>query len=133
MNTILGLIFSIAGLAVSLYIYRKQRAKKPLMCPRNAPCETVISSSQAKTFGISNTVLGMIYYVVTGLFFLARAMGSDSFLADVLLLILTTGGFLFSLYLAGVQRFVIRQWCLWCLGSAAAATIIFLATLSIFI
>ncbi len=132
MNSMIGTLFSIAGFAVSFYIYRKQQAKKPLMCPRNAPCETVISSPQASTFGVSNTVLGMAYYAVTFLFFAIR-MGMNSFLADVLLLILTTGGFLFSLYLVGVQHFVIKQWCVWCLGSAVAATAIFLATLSIFI
>jgi uncharacterized membrane protein len=131
MATFLGLIAALAGLGVSWYIYRKQVAAKPLMCPRKAPCETVIASPQSKTFGISNTILGMLYYIVVFLFFAYYATGQSMYGTAVALAVLTAGGFLFSAYLVAVQHFVIRQWCVWCLGSAAAATALFVCALTI--
>jgi uncharacterized membrane protein len=129
----IGLIASAIGFLIALYIYRKQHAKKPLMCPRKAPCETVITSPQATTFGFSNTVLGMLYYAFIFFVFICLAMGGRSSIAEIILLILTTGGFLFSLYLVRVQKNIIKQWCLWCLGSALMATILFVTTLFFFI
>jgi uncharacterized membrane protein len=38
-------------------------------------------------------------------------------------------GFLFSLYLVYVQAFILRKWCVWCLVSATAATILFVIVL----
>jgi uncharacterized membrane protein len=34
-------------------------------------------------------------------------------------------GFAFSAYLTGVEAFLIRAWCRWCVGSAIVATLIF--------
>jgi uncharacterized membrane protein len=129
----IGLLASVTGFCIAVYIHRKQRAKKPLMCPRRAPCETVLSSRQAKTLGASNAVLGMYYYAVMTLFLVSMLFGNASFQAVTILFVLTGGGFLFSLYLVGVQHFVIKQWCAWCLGSAAAATVLFLSAFVIFL
>jgi len=103
------------------------------MCPRKAPCETVISSPQASTLGISNTILGMAYYAFVFFLFICLFMGGRSLVTEIILLILTAGGFAFSIYLVRIQKVVIKQWCLWCLGSAAMATILFVAVLFFFI
>ncbi len=132
MVIIIALLASFFGFCIALYIYGKQYAKKPLMCPRKSPCETVISSPQANTFGISNTVLGMVYYVVVFFFFLYIRTGIHSALEVLTLGMIITAGFLFSVYLVGVQQYKIKQWCVWCLGSAAMATIIFLCMLKLF-
>jgi len=42
---------------------------------------------------------------------------------------LTAGAFLFSLYLLFAQAFLLRQWCIWCLLSAMLSIIIFIASL----
>ncbi len=122
----IGIIAAIIGFCIALYIYRKQHAKKPLMCPRKAPCETVISSPQANTFGISNTSLGIAFYLFVLFILLCLAAGGSSTIAEVILAIVTAGGFVFSLYLIRVQRNIIKQWCVWCLGSAVTATILFI-------
>lgn len=137
----LSLITTIIGFGIALYIYRKQEAKKPLMCPRRAPCETVLSSPEAHTFGISNSILGMAFYAVV-LFLLTCLrllpnfreggqvdIGGESSIIEILLGLLTLSGFVFSGYLVWVQHTKIKQWCVWCLGSATTATILFVLTL----
>ncbi len=132
MLIVIGLLAAAAGFGISLYIYRKQHAKQPLMCPRRAPCETVIASPQAKTVGISNAVLGMVYYAAVFLLLLNGMIRGVSLNMQALLILLTAIGFLFSLYLIGVQHFVIKQWCAWCLGSALAATVLFLSMILLY-
>lgn len=125
MTIVTGLLAAVLGFCISLYIQNKQQTQRPMMCPRKSPCETVVSSPQSRTFGVSNTVLGMVYYATT--FFLITAIGAGNGMPQlpILLAILSTGGFFFSLYLIWVQYFKIRQWCVWCLGSAFAATVLF--------
>lgn len=128
----IALMASFLGFCIALYIYRKQRAQKPLMCPRKSPCETVITSPQSRTFGISNTILGMLYYALAFITFFYISSGFHPALLIMGIILLVAIGFFFSLYLVGVQQFKIKQWCVWCLGSAAMATIIFLCTLKLF-
>ena len=125
----IGVIAAIAGFCIALYIYRKQTEKKPLMCPRKAPCETVITSPQATTFGISNAVLGILFYFTAFFLLWCLLIGGHSKLIEIPLLVITAGGFGFSLYLVRVQKNVIKQWCVWCLGSAAMATILFVVAI----
>ncbi|MEO5646682.1 MAG: vitamin K epoxide reductase family protein [Candidatus Paceibacterota bacterium] len=133
MAILIALLAALIGLGITLYIYNKQRAKKPLMCPRRSPCETVISSPEAKIFGISNTILGMTYYVLTAAFLIYFGTGHHTNLACLFFITMTTLGFLFSMYLVGVQHFKIKQWCVWCLGSAVMSTVIFGATVAMFL
>lgn len=133
MITIIGMLASIAGFCIALYIYWKQQAKKPLMCPRKAPCETVISSPQATTFGFSNTILGMVYYFVMFFLLLCIYIGGASKILQVHMLLLSAGGFVFSAYLVQVQKVIIKQWCVWCLGSAAMATTLFIVAVMLFL
>jgi uncharacterized membrane protein len=125
----IGTIASFVGFCIALYIYRKQIAKKPLMCPRRAPCEIVITSPQATTFGISNAKLGMVFYLAVFFFLFCLGIGGSSKILEILLFILTGGGFVFSIYLVRVQKNIIKQWCVWCLASAVMATIVFIVAL----
>lgn len=129
---ILAIILAAIGFSIALYIYRQHRAKHPLMCPRRAPCEEVLNSEQATTFGVSNTILGMIYYAIAFLLLLDCLMTGTSLNMQTLLILFTAIGFFFSSYLVGVQHFVIKQWCIWCLGSAATATLLFAVMLILF-
>ncbi|HTH92952.1 MAG TPA: vitamin K epoxide reductase family protein [Candidatus Paceibacterota bacterium] len=131
MAVTIGIFASLIGLGVSYYIYRKQHANKPLMCPRNAPCDAVINSPQGKTFGHSNAGLGIAYYAAVLFFLICLDMGGKSSIVEVLLLLMTTCGFAFSLYLIQIQRTVIKQWCVWCIVSAVTATILFFCSVFI--
>jgi uncharacterized membrane protein len=133
MTIIIGLLSAFAGFFIAFYIFWKQEIHKPLFCPRKSPCETVITSPQAKTAGIANTLLGMMYYGVVFFLLAFRGMGGESLSIDLPLLLLTTAGFLFSGYLVWLQYSLIKQWCIWCLGSAATATILFVIGLLLFL
>ena len=126
---LLGLIGSLIGLFVSLYIYRKKRAQKPLMCPRSAPCDTIVNSAYATTFGIPNELLGIGYYVTVGVLH-ALALSYPILVTGFFLFVLviaTSIGVILSVYFVALQAFVLRAWCLWCLGSAFANALLLVA------
>lgn len=129
----LGLIGSLGGFIVSLYIYRQKRKKKTLICPREGNCEKVVHSTHATVFGINNEVLGVVFYVAQAILWtimlIAPQLVSGWYL--LLMVLLTAGGVLFSVYLIALQALIIRAWCMWCLGSSAAVVLLAIAVFGI--
>lgn len=124
----IGFFASLIGLLVARYIAARVRTKTPMMCPRRAPCEQVVTSTYGTFLGIHNTRLGQWYYFFVAIFFLIIMDGFSFPLQLPLLVLLATGGLLFSLYLLGVQAFILRTWCVWCLASTLCATAIFVCS-----
>jgi hypothetical protein len=87
----------------------------------------VVRSDFASFLGLPVELWGIGYYALillsyaTFLIWPAAATGTAIFL----LLGLSTAAFLFSLYLTFIQAFTLRQWCSWCLVSAALCLLIF--------
>jgi len=116
------------GFLIARYIrHHKKNVKEALICPLKANCDTVIHSDYSKFLGIPLEILGMIYY---GL--LALSYGSlivfPSFGTPLVvsgLMLASVCAFFFSIYLTLVQAFVIKNWCAWCLISAAICATIF--------
>ncbi len=127
MVTILGIIGAILGLGVSLYIFKKKQTKTRLVCPRESNCDKVVHSTHATTLGINNEVLGIGYYVLQLVLWSAVGFGVVAPGLLWVLVALTIAGALFSIYLIALQALVIRAWCLWCLGSAAANVLLVLS------
>lgn len=130
---ILGILGSILGLVVSLYIYRKKRAHKILACPREGGCERVVHSIHSRTFGIRNELLGFLFYLVQGAFWVTMLI-APSTMSDgcrICIVLLTGAGVLFTGYLIVLQAFVIRAWCAWCLGSTLATALLAVAACSL--
>ncbi len=129
MHLYLGLLASVIGLGIASYIHRTKKAKTALVCPREANCEKVIHSTHATSLGIPNELLGIAYYSITGLLY-AFSLAFPPFLNGPVLWVLalmTISGALFSIYLIALQGLVIRAWCAWCLGSAAATALLVIA------
>lgn len=125
------ILLATAGVLVAGYIHRQKRAAQALVCPLHANCETVVHSEFSSFFGIPVELLGLLYYaaiIVTyvSLWLVPVRLPSA---AVFVLLALTTGAFLFSVYLTFIQAFTLREWCSWCLCSAALSTGIFWLTL----
>ena len=120
MHLIISLIAT-AGLGLSAYIHFHKRTAKPLVCPIGYHCDAVIHSDYSRFLGCPVEVLGILYYALVAVSFWAPS-------AYPILQILSGAAFGFSLYLVGVQMFVLRQWCTWCLISAALCTGIFILT-----
>lgn len=130
---IIILVFSITGFFIALYVRTKKNKEeeKGMICPFYTKCDTVVKSTHATFLGFPVEVLGMLYYGALFLSYLLLvlfpAISSPLFL--FILLLATTGAFLFSVYLVCVQAFIIRAWCSWCLFSAGISLSIFLLTL----
>ncbi len=128
MNIYLGLLASVIGLGVASHIYRKKKSNTKLVCPRNG-CEYVVHSTHATTLGIPNELMGLGYYIVIGLLYAGLLIlpCMDTPLVHNLIRGITGAGVLFTLYLVGLQAFVIKHWCHWCLGSAFATLLLAIA------
>ena len=131
---IVMIVCGIIGFGISAYIYRKKMNKnRHLVCPSGEGCDDVVESKYGQVFGTENSLLGMGYYGIIILIY-AGFVASESFRHIYLVYtakILTTGAFAFSSYLIGVQAFVLKKWCTWCVSSTILTTIIFI--LSVFL
>ena len=119
MSIIIGFIACIVGVLICAYIYIKKRRHEKLACPREHPCDIVLHSRFNRTFGIPNEALGIIYFFLVS-FLLYLLISSSIYTAAflyILFFLIILGG-LFSLYMVGLQAFIIKSWCAWCLGIA---------------
>jgi uncharacterized membrane protein len=116
-----------AGFLIATYIRHKKTTAAPLVCPIGHTCDEVVHSDYSRFFGIPIELLGMAYYAFIAFSYGVMMVRPElAFpLVTFLLLMLSTVGFLFSLYLTFIQAFALRAWCTWCLISAALCTLIF--------
>jgi uncharacterized membrane protein len=126
-------VLALVGFFVARHIYKHKKPEStPLICPANFDCEGVVHSNYSTFLGIHLEVWGMIYYgfVFFGYVFLIFAPEVLPVLLGLILFLSSTGAFLVSLYLIGIQIFVLKKGCLWCFVSALVSISIFI--LSIF-
>lgn len=92
-------------------------------------CDVVNKGPYAKVFGVPVSVIGIFGYVFLAIVGLVRyAHPWDRGVAR-LLFFSSFGGLLFSLYLSGIEAFVLRSWCVVCLGSQIIILCIFLLSI----
>lgn len=125
---VIMIIAAFGGLSVANLIHHKRKYGHPLICPIGADCDPVIYSKYSQLFRIPLETIGAIYYTIIvltyAIFQVTPELHSSG--AALVLLELTTVALLFSIYLTCVQAFALKQWCTWCLFSAAICLIIFL-------
>ncbi len=130
-------MFSLIGIGTSLYLYLIHiSAADAAICQVDATfdCKTVDNSPYAITFGIPNSVLGMVGFGLVALGSLWKILEKKRDPGiDLYLLLVTLGGFGFSLYLTGIEAFVLHAWCIFCLASQAVMLAIFILTVILFI
>lgn len=122
-NFILGL----GGFLIAKYIRDHKTKNTRLVCMRGFDCHAVVHSDYSKFLGMPNELLGMLYYFfisVSGIFLFFIPHISPVF--ALILRVVSLSALLFSLYLIGVQIFIIKKVCSWCLISALISTLIFL-------
>ena len=125
------LVLGVCGFLVARYIYRhKDNRKDPLVCPAKFDCETVTHSNYSKILGIPVDLLGMVYYALISLayLFLILSNGSVPIPLSGFVASLSFAAFLFSLYLIGVQIFILKKGCSWCIVSTFICFLIFVLT-----
>lgn len=113
MNILAIQIVAVVGLLASIYaVYVDNKANKEkeykAVCDINdhISCTKAFSSQYAKTFGISNSILGILFYaVILGLSFLQ---------IPNIVLYLSIAAVLGSLYLGYISYFKLKNFCLVC-------------------
>ena len=125
------LVVALLGLADASYLTLEHYQGVIPPCTVVSGCETVLTSAYSVVAGIPVSLLGAIYYLII-------LVGVFAFLESkktVLLkwaLVCTIAGMLFSLWFIYVQAFILGAWCLYCLGSAASSTILFVTACVVF-
>ncbi|MBI5139788.1 vitamin K epoxide reductase family protein [Candidatus Nomurabacteria bacterium] len=124
-------VLGACGFWVAKHIREHKVEQKPLVCPIQFDCNTVVHSDYSKFLGMPVEILGMVYYALVSLSYLFFI-----FLPNVLpniviggMIVLSLVAFLFSLYLIGVQVFALKKGCSWCFVSAFISISIFVLTL----
>jgi uncharacterized membrane protein len=125
-------VLALAGVFDALYLLLyKLGVVGELQCGTGG-CETVQASRYAVFLGLPVALYGVLGY--GALLVVSLAATHPAFAArrapDLLLAALATLGLLFSLYLTGLEYFVIHAFCRWCLGSAGLITAIWVLALS---
>src|SRR5829696_6547923 len=110
-------LLSLFGLADALYLTVEHVTGQSVRCTIISGCSEVLSSPYAVVAGIPLAVIGAGAYFTV--FSLATLAAFNYRLAGTLLTVLVIAMFLVSLWLIYLQAFVIREFCQYCLFSAA--------------
>lgn len=126
---IIAFIACAVGVSLSLYLFFKKISHTTLACPRSHPCDTVTHSRFSRLGTIPNELLGVAYFSLVALLLgIPVAGGAMSWVSYLLFFTLILGG-LYSLYLVGIQAFVIRAWCIWCVTIAVTNGVLIVSLL----
>jgi uncharacterized membrane protein len=122
-------LLALVGLLVATYLWLyKIGVLGQLQCGTGS-CEFVQTSPYAELFGVPVALYGVAGYaslLAVGLAGLQPRFAADRRLTK-LLAVLATLGFVFTLYLTGIEVFVLHAICRWCVASAAIMTGIWVA------
>ena len=109
---------SLAGLAESVYLNYECRRHRVPVCLIGNQCDIVWDSPYSKTFGISNEILGLIYYATLAVVEWVIFSGDTSSQMIIGEYVILFGGAVMSVYFFIVQWKLIKAWCFWCTLSA---------------
>ncbi len=127
MRRILLLPLTLVGLFDSLYLWWVYTSPdRPMVC-FGTGCDVVRASPFAFPMGIPMPVPGFAMYAALALLVFAQPLfqGTMAGATRKAMAGISGLGFLFSLYLTGLEAFVLHAWCFWCVVSAIVVTLIF--------
>jgi len=116
-----ALLFTLAAIGISetMYLIRKRRAQERPVCIIGESCHQVLESKYSRLFGVSNDVLGLVFYVAAAVLTALLVIGVGSAMWwDVSVKLLILGGAVMSAALTYLQWRVLHAWCFWCVMSA---------------
>jgi len=119
------LLLAFLGLVDTLYLGIKRGTAVP--CSITTGCEEVLNSRFSAVGGIPISWFGFAFYLSV---FSAAAFAAFSDDTRLLKWVFwpALAGFVISMGLVGVQAFILRAWCQYCLVSAALTTLIFIVS-----
>lgn len=119
-------LLSLLGLAISAYVWSKQRSGRPIAC-LTRDCDRVIRSPYSRLLGVHNSAVGFWVFL---LIFLITLLDPWPDLAPFMVAALSLIGTLVALYLTYIQLFVLRGICNWCIASGVIVLAIFILAIS---
>jgi uncharacterized membrane protein len=126
---ILAAVLSLLGLADALYLTIEHVTGQTVRCTILSGCSEVLSSQYAVVAGVPLAAVGAAAYFTV--FSLAILAVFEYRLAGKILAPLVFAMFFVSVWLFYLQAFVIRQFCQYCLISAAITTCLLVLVLSL--
>ncbi len=149
MKKILLIIFASVGFFASAYLFPSYAKNSNVdFCPVSKDgivgCDVVRMSEYSHLGNIQNKFLsmpflgmifygGIIIYLILKNFFPKKIKKFEDFLKFDPVFFASIFGFLFSMYLTGIEAFVLHTFCFYCVIQAISATMIFLINLFYFI
>lgn len=134
MLTTIFIFLSIGGLYVAYILFEAHRKGGSLICYFNHDCSFVTESEWGSIFYVRNETLGLVYFstmIILGI--LATFIPAISTPLYLLMFLGSLGAVLVHIFLVAVQAFIIRDYCFYCLLSAAISTLMLIvATLLAF-
>jgi protein-disulfide isomerase/rhodanese-related sulfurtransferase len=127
MRKLTSLALSLVGLFDSLYLWWTYTSPtRPMVCLGDG-CDAVRMSPFAYPRGIPLPIFGVAMYASLALLIFAEPLfrGRQGRMVRLCITWISGLGFVTSLYLSGLEAFVIRAWCFWCVISAIVVTLIF--------
>ena len=127
MNPTYLIILSLIGFAASFYLYYAKTYHKKIYCISRHECDAVVKSKYGKTFGIENTLFGMLYYAMIfayGLSFILNRNLFKDITVYYFIVSASAASVLYSAYLTCVQAFVLKKWCDYCIISSITSVLI---------
>lgn len=113
-----GLVLvSFLGLLVSGYLFIHYVSPEPISCISGEGCLAAQLSDFASFLNIPTPAYGVVFYLILGIL---GALWSGATKKKILplLVILVGSGLAVSLFLSGIEAFVLKAWCSWCVASA---------------
>lgn len=125
------IVLALIGLGISGYLAYLYLNHAQIPCTTNwlSGCDAVQQSPYAQILGVPIPVFGTLYYlfVLVDRLFLKKWHTNKTWHRLFWLALIVGVGF--SAYLTLLEAFVIRAWCVWCVGSAITATALFIVWL----
>jgi|ERR1700752_51932 len=122
-------LLSLLGIADALYLTIEHLTGQTVRCTITSGCSEVLSSQYAVVAGIPLAAVGAAAYF--SVFSLATLAAFGYRIAATLLTPLVMAMFFVSVWLFYLQAFVIRQFCQYCLISAAITTCLLVIVISL--
>lgn len=130
--TLIVILLALVGLGVSLFLSQQVFTSSEMTpCPLGGGCTAVLHGDYSKFLGIIPLAyMGVLFYL-TAIFISIIALVKKQQIFFDFVAYISLIAFASSMIFVGIQVFLLKNICFWCMLSATASTLMFLVTLPI--